>query len=145
MTAKTGCGVATEYAIWIKETIAITMKFCKRKEKESSRDCGGMLSPSRNKGKDVLVCRKCGASTKFNEEERNDFTTTGASRAAPKSIVPIIDSEKQLSKLSTINVECAKCKNIGVIWWMVQTRGVDEPPTRFYKCVKCGHTWREYA
>jgi len=28
---------------------------------------------------------------------------------------------------------------------MIQTRAADEPPTRFYRCTKCGHTWREYA
>jgi len=121
------------------------MKFCKRVDKGAGKECGGMLRPLRNKGKDVLVCRKCGKETKLCDDERDDFTTKGASHAVPQSLVPIIDREKQLSKLSTINVECPKCKNVGVIWWMVQTRGVDEPPTRFYKCVKCDHTWREYA
>ncbi|MEM4865380.1 MAG: hypothetical protein QXY09_02690 [Acidilobaceae archaeon] len=27
----------------------------------------------------------------------------------------------------------------------MQTRAADEPPTRFYRCTKCGYTWREYA
>jgi DNA-directed RNA polymerase subunit M len=30
-------------------------------------------------------------------------------------------------------------------FWTQQTRGADEPETRFFKCTKCSHTWREYA
>jgi DNA-directed RNA polymerase, subunit M/Transcription elongation factor TFIIS len=41
-------------------------------------------------------------------------------------------------------VTCPKCGNHEAYYWMIQTRAADEPPTRFYKCVKCGHTWREY-
>ncbi|MBI2112883.1 transcription factor S, partial [Candidatus Woesearchaeota archaeon] len=26
-----------------------------------------------------------------------------------------------------------------------QTRGADEPETRFFRCTKCNYTWREYA
>ncbi|MBS3171381.1 hypothetical protein J4449_02085 [Candidatus Woesearchaeota archaeon] len=28
--------------------------------------------------------------------------------------------------------------------WLVQTRAADEAATRFFKCVKCMHTWRAY-
>ncbi|MCW3991867.1 MAG: hypothetical protein NWE79_04105 [Candidatus Bathyarchaeota archaeon] len=27
---------------------------------------------------------------------------------------------------------------------MVQTRSADESPAQFYRCIECGHTWREY-
>jgi DNA-directed RNA polymerase subunit M len=27
---------------------------------------------------------------------------------------------------------------------MVQTRRADESATQFFRCTKCGHTWREY-
>ena len=97
------------------------------------------------KGVIMLVCRKCGKKEKLGKGEQIGFTTKGSTKLRKKSSIPVIDSEKQLSKLSTIAVECPKCKNVGAIWWMVQTRGVDEPPTRFYKCIKCSHTWREFA
>ncbi|MEK6946569.1 MAG: transcription factor S, partial [Nanoarchaeota archaeon] len=29
-------------------------------------------------------------------------------------------------------------------FWLVQTRAGDEPETKFLKCEKCGHTWRDY-
>jgi len=41
--------------------------------------------------------------------------------------------------------QCPKCGNNEAYYWVVQTRAADEPPTRFYKCTKCGHVWREYS
>ena len=43
------------------------------------------------------------------------------------------------------NIDCPKCGKRKVISWMEQTRASDEPPTRFYKCTYCNHTWREYS
>ena len=58
--------------------------------------------------------------------------------------IPVIDIEKQKKKISTIKEPCPRCGVKKAIWWMQQTRGVDEPATRFFKCIKCGHAWREY-
>jgi len=41
-------------------------------------------------------------------------------------------------------VRCSKCGHNEVFAWQIQTRAADEPPTTFYRCTKCGHTWREY-
>ena len=41
--------------------------------------------------------------------------------------------------------KCPKCGNNEAYYWIVQTRSADEPPTRFYKCTKCKHVWREYS
>ncbi|PIO07920.1 transcription factor S, partial [Candidatus Pacearchaeota archaeon CG10_big_fil_rev_8_21_14_0_10_35_219] len=29
-------------------------------------------------------------------------------------------------------------------FWTMQTRAADESETKFYRCTKCDHTWREY-
>ncbi|RLG10996.1 MAG: transcription factor S, partial [Thaumarchaeota archaeon] len=39
---------------------------------------------------------------------------------------------------------CPKCGNREAYYWAVQTRSADEPMTRFFRCTKCGYTWREY-
>ena len=39
---------------------------------------------------------------------------------------------------------CPKCGNTEAYWYMQQTRGGDEPQTKFLKCTKCGYSWREY-
>lgn len=109
------------------------MKFCKK--------CGGLMLPVKEeKGKVQIECRKCKSRESVKDEP---FVTS--SEFEQKSSIPVIDDEKALKKVSTISVECPKCKNIGAMWWMVQTRGVDEPATRFYKCIKCKYTWREFS
>jgi DNA-directed RNA polymerase subunit M len=40
---------------------------------------------------------------------------------------------------------CPKCGYEEAYWYMQQTRGADEPPTVFYTCVKCKHSWRSYG
>lgn len=44
-----------------------------------------------------------------------------------------------------IKIPCEKCGNNVAYYWTQQTRGADEPETRFFKCTKCTYTWREYA
>jgi len=43
-----------------------------------------------------------------------------------------------------IEADCVKCGHKKAYFWLMQTRASDEPETRFFKCVKCGHQWREY-
>lgn len=53
--------------------------------------------------------------------------------------------EETLSQTEFEDSECPKCGKKKVISWMEQTRASDEPPTRFYKCLNCNNTWREYT
>ncbi len=53
--------------------------------------------------------------------------------------------EETLSQTEFEDMTCPNCSKKKVISWMEQTRASDEPPTRFYKCLNCNHTWREYS
>lgn len=55
------------------------------------------------------------------------------------------DKEAKLNSLPTIKIDCPKCGYDEAFWWFLQTRSGDEPPTQFYRCVKCSHTWRSYS
>ena len=46
---------------------------------------------------------------------------------------------------STVTIDCEKCHNKEGVWWTFQTRSADEPETKFYRCTKCNHTWRDYT
>ena len=43
-----------------------------------------------------------------------------------------------------INTQCPKCSGKEAYFWTSQTRSGDEAETKFFRCTKCKHTWREY-
>ena len=60
--------------------------------------------------------------------------------------IAVIDKEVQkLRTLPTVRIECPKCGNRLAYVWQVQTRGSDESSTQFFRCTKCGYTFREYS
>jgi len=109
------------------------MEFCDK--------CGGLLEP-RKTGKGVsLECRKCGR--KKTSAGRGDFKLT-TSNVAKKEQIVVVERKQQFEALPKTQARCPKCEHEEAFWWMQQTRAADEPPTRFFKCTKCSHTWREY-
>ena len=92
--------------------------------------CGSLVLP---KGK-KLICTRCGY------EKKGEFKLTQENKRENKLV--ILDEE--VRTMPTTRVECPKCKNLEAEWWLVQTRGLDEPETRFLRCTKCKFTWREY-
>lgn len=111
------------------------MKFCPK--------CGTRLRFRQQKPRSVLFCEKCG------------FTQTAdASSIARPEVVETDESaqlkvvgekEEKIKTMPTTNVDCPKCGNGTAFWWFVQTRSGDEPPTQFFRCEKCSHTWRQYS
>ena len=99
--------------------------------------CGSLLRPKEKAGKRVLYC-SCGF-TKSPEGEE-----TGEIKEAVHQVkkVEVVENVEIHPK---IKIECEKCGNNIAYYWTQQTRGADEPETRFFKCTKCNHTWREYA
>jgi len=56
--------------------------------------------------------------------------------------VAVIKKEDNIHPV--VEIKCAKCKNDKSYFWTQQTRAADESETKFYKCTKCGHSWRVY-
>jgi DNA-directed RNA polymerase subunit M len=56
-------------------------------------------------------------------------------------IVNQADMEEDLPK---VKEDCPECGHDTAFFWTKQTRSSDEPETKFYRCVKCKKTWREY-
>jgi DNA-directed RNA polymerase subunit M len=50
-----------------------------------------------------------------------------------------------IESLPKMKQKCPECAHGEAYFWLQQTRAGDEPETRFFKCVKCTHTWREYS
>ena len=53
--------------------------------------------------------------------------------------------EKEEVPYPKVEAECGKCGHKEAYFWMVQTRAGDEPETKFMRCTKCNHTWRDYS
>ena len=98
------------------------------------------MAPKEIKGTDdvELVCPKCG----FKEGADEEKNVTVETQESKEDIVML--DEKSTTLPETDN-ECEKCHNKKAYWWIEQTRSADEAPTRFYRCTKCRHTWREYG
>ena len=101
--------------------------------------CGSLMIPKKVKDKTFLVCRKCGYKT----EMKRSLVISSNVKSEKKEAI-IISSKEEKTSLPETNVICPKCGNNKAYWWMQQTRSADEPPTVFYKCTKCGYTWRSY-
>ena len=106
------------------------MQFCKK--------CGSLLVPKKENGKTVVKC-KCGYESKdkvdgnIKEEVKKEERIKGVAYEDDLNLDPLTDAE------------CPKCKHKKAFFWEVQTRAADEPPTKFLKCQKCRHIWRDYS
>ncbi|MEM1988470.1 MAG: transcription factor S [Candidatus Woesearchaeota archaeon] len=109
------------------------MKFCPK--------CGGILFPKNTKEGMILYCKKCGY-----EEKAKAESVKIKEKINEKTDIKIFTSESENMNVFPIaDVECPKCGHRQAYYTMEQTRSSDEPPTRFFKCVKCGYVWREYS
>ena len=107
------------------------MDFCPKCESRLKKNSGGLLS-----------CPKC------------KFVKAGAVKEGEKKLDEtnsefLVMDESDLSKAkgleSTVPIDCEKCHNKEGVSWTFQTRSADEPETKFYRCTKCNHTWRDYT
>lgn len=106
-----------------------TIEFCDK--------CGSIMVPVKKGKSSYIKCRGCGR--EMRKEMKN--LKIVEEKTNMKGVVVI---EKDAIPLPLTDKECPKCENDRAYWWMQQTRSADEPPTQFFKCEKCKHTWREY-
>jgi DNA-directed RNA polymerase subunit M len=99
-------------------------------------NCKSLLRPDGEN----LICARC-------EFQRPIDGSVGS-----KTVNQLEEELKEVpvfSDLDTMPIDetvfCPKCENKGAYWHLRQTRAADEATTRFYRCTKCKHTWREYA
>ena len=106
-----------------------SIEFCKK--------CGSLMLPEKRRKNVYLKCRKCKYETK---KSIKDLRIT-QEKKAKKDVVII---EKDTALLPITDRACEKCNSKQAYYWLQQTRSADEPPTQFFRCVKCKHVWREY-
>ncbi|HEW93895.1 transcription factor S [Candidatus Geothermarchaeota archaeon] len=103
------------------------MKFCPR--------CKSLMRIEKKEEKIFYICPSCG----YVEEITNPRITM---KIQKKERVTVIEKDHTVEAI--VKVKCPKCNNDTAYTWIVQTRSGDEASTVFYKCTKCGYTWRVY-
>jgi len=102
------------------------MKFCPNCEVRLKKSDSGLRCPK---------CDYAEGSTSTTKKVQEDEVTE----------INVLEESEGQETLPTIKIDCGKCGHDEAVWWMLQTRSADEPTTQFYRCVKCNHTWRNYA
>ena len=101
--------------------------------------CSSILLPKKEGNETIFIC-SCGyksnkgADTIIKEKQKED-----------KPKLEVIENDETASVMPIIKAKCPKCHNSEAYFWEVQTRAADEPATKFMKCTKCKHTWRDYS
>ena len=95
--------------------------------------CGSVLVEKDKKFK----CARC------SYKPKGKIKIESKEKVAEKQAVGIV-KEKDTDVFPTTNAVCPKCGHREAYFWTSQTRGGDEAETRFFRCTKCKHTWREY-
>ncbi len=108
------------------------MRFCPK--------CGSLMLPKRESGGAVFVCPKCGHAERAESSYRHSQVM---SRRRERTVI-VDESAGRIGLPVARGVKCPKCGNEEAYYEVLQTRRADEPPTRIYKCTKCGYVWREY-
>lgn len=102
------------------------MEFCPQ--------CKSIMMPSGS----MMKCRKCDF-----EKEKAVTSNILARKELKKREVTVLEGE-EAAGLPTTHTRCEECGNDTAYWWLRQLRSADESETRFFRCTKCGKTWREY-
>ncbi len=99
--------------------------------------CGGVLVPKNEKNEKKMVCTRCGSEYKLREDlNLIEKVSKGT------GVIDVSELPKEIAQKTRI--KCPECGNEEAYFWVEQTRAADEPPTKIYKCTKCGYMWREY-
>ncbi len=105
------------------------MKFCPK--------CGSILVPKKASGKYVYDCA-CGYSASVGENDQLKEAVEN------KKNIEVVDEENAAETNPLVDIDCPKCGHTKAFFWLEQTRSGDESETKFFKCQKCRHTWRDY-
>ncbi len=101
------------------------MEFCPK--------CGAILIQKRKN----YGCPRCSYAAK------EKIKIESSEKIGDKKKIGVVN-EKDIDVMPTVDEECPKCKSKAAYFWTSQTRSSDEAETKFYRCRKCDHTWREY-
>ncbi|MBT4135543.1 transcription factor S [archaeon] len=102
------------------------MEFCPK--------CGCVLV---EKKKNEFKCPRC------NHKSKTKIKIESSEKIEVKPEIGVITNE-DTDVFPKISAVCQKCNHKEAYFWTSQTRSADEAETKFFRCTKCKHTWRQY-
>jgi DNA-directed RNA polymerase subunit M len=103
--------------------------------------CGSIIKPKKERDKVILEC-SCGYKSSGSSADSASFKEE---KKVNKDEAEFAVVDKEIETLPITKEECPNCGNNEAYFWTHQTRGADEPETKFLRCTKCKHTWRDYG
>ncbi|PIX51125.1 MAG: transcription factor S [Candidatus Aenigmarchaeota archaeon CG_4_10_14_0_8_um_filter_37_24] len=111
----------------------VSIEFCKK--------CGNLLIAEKRSGRYGWYCRRC---NKFSSDDKAKTTALSEKIRDEDEKIKVVNPEDEYLQYPVTDVHCDKCHNNKAYWVLQQTRGGDEPQTKFFCCTKCKNKWREY-
>jgi DNA-directed RNA polymerase subunit M len=99
------------------------------------------MIPKKEGSKTVNFCPKC--NFKVKEENPDKKVIKEQIKKGPSFKFDVVEKDSESYPLTEI--KCEECGHEKAYTWEVQTRAADEPATKFFKCEKCKHVWRDYS
>ncbi len=100
--------------------------------------CRSILRPKKEGEKVIMFCT-CGYTSNAAPSQIKE------QKVVKKEEAELAVVEKEIETLPITDDECPKCGNKQAFYWLEQTRAGDEAATKFMRCTKCKHTWRDYS
>ena len=96
--------------------------------------CGALLVPKRNKKQITCGCGYI---------HKESVNLSLSEKVEDMAKIEVMDEEDKIKVMPLTKVDCPECENEEARFWTVQTRSADEAETRFFRCEKCKHVWRD--
>ncbi|MHA1785326.1 MAG: transcription factor S [Candidatus Helarchaeota archaeon] len=111
------------------------MKFCP--------ECEALMYPEKKSSKvTVLKCKACGYEIKIKSNEIQEDYKISTPIKKVEDIVFIDENEEEIH-LPQVNESCEICGNNKAYYKEEIMSSESLDIVIFYRCTKCGHTWRE--
>lgn len=90
------------------------------------------------KSKKEIKC-SCG----YIHKDKNEAKIKLSDSLQEEKEIEVMNEEDKLKTMPITEVDCPECGHTEARFWTAQTRSADEAETRFFRCEKCHHVWRD--